>query len=250
MPALAQECPQTGENAPAALHRTWMMEGWERAEGDPEFVFATKMERYYDLDDPMGVFYDNFAPGETQLFDNGAIYGAKWEDLQNAARSVRHALTGGNDAIVDDDVASTTLGFVGRIDRLDGQVIAFDGRSQLGWKCVGGIWKIRQELNYAAVVDPAEIERFYNEPGGNQMTDVVANHPYVGLWVTADCNIRHELRADGRYVEARGHRERAYEGRYEVIGNQIDYWDDTGFTADGTFRDDVLYHAGMILTRH
>jgi hypothetical protein len=75
-------------------------------------------------------------------------------------------------------------------------------------------------------------------------------HPYVGMWVTADNRIRHELLPNGRYVEARGDRERAYEGRYKVTGNYIEYWDDTGFTADGTFVEpDVLHHAGMILYR-
>ena len=62
-------------------------------------------------------------------------------------------------------------------------------------------------------------------------------------------HIRHELLPSGRYVEARGKRERAYLGRYVVTGNHIDYWDDTGFTADGDFVDDVLHHAGMILYR-
>jgi hypothetical protein len=74
-------------------------------------------------------------------------------------------------------------------------------------------------------------------------------HPFVGLWVTADGHIRHELLASGRYVEARGNRERAYQGRYTVTGNHIDYWDDTGFTADGDFNGDVLHHAGMVLHR-
>lgn len=76
-----------------------------------------------------------------------------------------------------------------------------------------------------------------------------ASHPYVGLWVTADRHVRHELLPDNRYIEARGNRERAYLGRYEVKGTHIDYWDDTGFTADGEFRDDVLYHGGMIFHR-
>ena len=77
-----------------------------------------------------------------------------------------------------------------------------------------------------------------------------SDHPYVGLWVTADENIRHELLPDGRYIEARGTRERAYTGRYEVTGKHIDYWDDTGFTADGVFvARDVLHHAGMVLVR-
>ena len=80
-------------------------------------------------------------------------------------------------------------------------------------------------------------------------TSAIADHPYVGMWVTEDGRIRHQLLPNGRYMEARGARERAYEGRYKVTGNYIEYWDDTGFTADGEFREDVLYHAGMVLYR-
>lgn len=75
------------------------------------------------------------------------------------------------------------------------------------------------------------------------------NHPYVGLWVTSDGHIRQRLLPTGRYDEARGNLESAYRGRYEIRGNSIDYWDDTGFTADGEFIDGVLHHAGMILYR-
>lgn len=75
-------------------------------------------------------------------------------------------------------------------------------------------------------------------------------HAYVGMWTTADNHIRHELLPNGRYVEARGNRERAYEGRYKITGSYIEYWDDTGFTADGDFVEpNVLHHAGMILYR-
>lgn len=75
-------------------------------------------------------------------------------------------------------------------------------------------------------------------------------HPYVGMWVTDDGRIRHELLPNGRYDEARGTRESAYRGRYEVTGTHIDYRDDTGFTADGDFVDaDTLHHAGMVLRR-
>jgi len=140
----------------------------ERTEGDSKFIFAEKMKRYYDVQNPHGIFYDNFAPGKTQLFDNAAVYGANWEDLQNGARSVTHALTGGNDQIVSDSVASTTLGFVGRINRLDGAVIAFDGRSQLGWVCTQGAWKIQHELNYAKVVEPKAIAHYYKPQSGTE----------------------------------------------------------------------------------
>lgn len=78
----------------------------------------------------------------------------------------------------------------------------------------------------------------------------MSEHPYVGMWVTDDDQVRHELLPNGRYDEARGRRESAYQGRYEVRGNYIQYWDDTGFTADGNFvDDDTLHHGGMILRR-
>lgn len=81
------------------------------------------------------------------------------------------------------------------------------------------------------------------------MTDNAPAHPYAGMWMTADRQVRHELLSSGRYREARGTRESAYKGRYQVSGNHIEYQDDTGFAADGDFIGDVLYHAGMILSR-
>lgn len=75
-------------------------------------------------------------------------------------------------------------------------------------------------------------------------------HPYLGMWVTGDGLIRQELLANGRYDEARGRRASAYQGRYEVKGREIFYWDDTGFTADGVFVDaDTLHHGGMVFYR-
>lgn len=77
-----------------------------------------------------------------------------------------------------------------------------------------------------------------------------AAHPYVGMWVTADGHVRHQLLPNGRYDEARGSRESAYRGRYTVTGSHIDYVDDTGFTADGEFvSDEVLHHGGMVFRR-
>ncbi len=152
---------EPANTTPLALHREWMMEGWERRDGDPPFVFEDRMGRFYDLGDPAGIYWDNFAPGETHLFDNALTYGRNWEGLQNEARSILHALTGGETELVGDDVASTTLGFTGLLTRLDGEVLAFEGRSQLGWKRVAGAWRIAQELNYAWVVDPSEIRHRY-----------------------------------------------------------------------------------------
>jgi hypothetical protein len=83
-----------------------------------------------------------------------------------------------------------------------------------------------------------------------QTQEPIMTHPYIGMWITGDGQIRQELLASGRYDEARGTRRSAYQGRYEVRGTHIDYWDDTGFTADGTFvSDDELHHGGMIFYR-
>ena len=87
-----------------------------------------------------------------------------------------------------------------------------------------------------------------NVEGESTMSTEHANsHPYVGMWVTADGFIRHELLPNGRYDEARGDRKSAYQGRYTIEGDHIEYVDDTGFTADGDFVDGILYHAGMVL---
>ena len=84
----------------------------------------------------------------------------------------------------------------------------------------------------------------------NAEETTMRDHPYIGLWVTDDDHVRHELSANGRYDEARGTRESAYRGRYEVTGTHIEYWDDTGFTTDGDFVDEnTLHHGGMVLRR-
>ena len=79
--------------------------------------------------------------------------------------------------------------------------------------------------------------------------ETLTTNRFVGMWVTADGHIRHELLPNGRYDEQRGSRRSAYQRRYTITGNRIDYVDDTGFTADGEFIDGILHHAGMLLHR-
>jgi uncharacterized protein len=91
-----------------------------------------------------------------------------------------------------------------------------------------------------------DVLRRIPEPKEQTMTP----HPYVGMWVTDDGHVRHELLPNGRYDEARGRRQSAYQGRYEITGTHIEYWDDTGFTADGEFIDaNTLHHGGMVFRR-
>jgi hypothetical protein len=106
-----------------------------------------------------------------------------------------------------------------------------------------------------SVVSTASPAQTHLTSGTKQMTpsatdhDDPSSHPYLGMWVTADGHIRHELLPTGRYDEQRGQRVHAYRGRYWIKGNQIAYLDDTGFTADGEFRNGRFYHGGYVFLR-
>ena len=74
-----------------------------------------------------------------------------------------------------------------------------------------------------------------------------ADSPYLGMWVDRTDFLHQELTADGRYDETRGGRPHAFQGRFWIDGDRIDYLDDLGFWAFGEFRGGVLYHAGYVL---
>ena len=71
--------------------------------------------------------------------------------------------------------------------------------------------------------------------------------PRVGVWIDENDFLHQELTAGGRYDETRGGRPHAYEGRYWIDGDRIDYLDDLGFWAYGEFRGDELHHAGYAM---
>lgn len=117
------------------------------------------------------------------------------------------------------------------------------------------LWKLQLEagkiIRGIAFLDTHELVILMKDNRSENRTGpqgtMEATGEYLGMWVTKDGHIRHELLPNGRYDESRGTRKSAYRGRYKVTGNHIDYRDDTGFTADGEFKDGILYHAGMIL---
>lgn len=110
------------------------------------------------------------------------------------------------------------------------------------------VWKMQLKNNRivsgVAFLDTYELSELMTSDKRETMEE---NNKYVGMWVSADGYIRHELLPEGRYDEARGSRKSAYRGSYTVSGNHIDYVDDTGFTADGEFTDEkTLHHGGYI----
>ncbi|PNV31192.1 amidohydrolase [Streptomyces sp. DH-12] len=73
--------------------------------------------------------------------------------------------------------------------------------------------------------------------------------PRLGVWIDRNDFLHQELTADGRYDETRGGRPHAYQGRFWIDGDRIDYLDDLGFWAYGEFRGDELHHAGYVMKR-
>ncbi|WP_226967137.1 Atu4866 domain-containing protein [Streptomyces phaeolivaceus] len=74
--------------------------------------------------------------------------------------------------------------------------------------------------------------------------------PRVGVWIDRNDFLHQELTADGRYDETRGERSHAYQGRYWIAGDRVDYLDDLddlGFWAYGEFQGDELHHAGYVM---
>lgn len=86
-------------------------------------------------------------------------------------------------------------------------------------------------------------------PARLSLIAIAPDDPRIGLWSDERGWLRQRLLPDGRYDEARGERESAYQGRYWINGDRIDYLDDLGFWAFGTFSGDRLDHAGYTLRR-
>lgn len=83
------------------------------------------------------------------------------------------------------------------------------------------------------------------QPSSSRLSliEVAPDDPRIGLWSDERGWLRQRLLPNGRYDEARGERESAYQGRYWIDGDRIDYLDDLGFWAFGTFSGDRLDHA-------
>lgn len=113
------------------------------------------------------------------------------------------------------------------------------------------VWKLQLKNNkiitVVAFLDTYRLKELLESTKNKvNMKTIEQTKEYVGMWVTKDGNIRHELLPNNRYDEGRGGYKSAYHGSYKISGNHIDYKDDSGFTADGEFKDGILYHGGMI----
>ncbi len=94
-----------------------------------------------------------------------------------------------------------------------------------------------------------DLDAASDEQDGGLETRDLSDDPRLGVWIDESDFLHHELTADGRYDETRGGRPHAFQGRFWVDGDRIDYLDDLGFWAFGEFRGDELHHAGYVMRR-
>src|SRR5512138_3328204 len=85
-------CPVEGSGSVADLHSAWILEGWERREGDPPFVFAEKLARFYDFDGNGIVIHDSWDP-QKRVARSAREYGSFFEATFDSFKSARHAVT-------------------------------------------------------------------------------------------------------------------------------------------------------------
>ena len=153
----AATCPAAGEQGAGALHRRWILEGWERAPGDGRFSFREKLGHFYDWESPDVVLYDDFDP-QNRVARSAAAYGAIWEPIFNTVRSARHVVSD-EPAILagSGDLTASTMEFAALIEAGDGTVTPIRTRSDLVWRCRDERWRIVREHNSTRVVPRAEV---------------------------------------------------------------------------------------------
>ncbi|MGW4382457.1 Atu4866 domain-containing protein [Kitasatospora sp. NPDC004531] len=162
------------------------------------------------------------------VVDAAALVGGRGHRSEHVA-----TLTPGNTTdflVVPDELASDVLGAVAVLVTRPGQVRALvaAGRPVL--------W------------DGTDVPGRATAPeAGIPAAPDMAGSPRVGVWIDRNDFLHQELTADGRYDETRGGRPHAYQGRYWIDGDRIDYLDDLGFWAYGEFRGDELHHAGYVM---
>ena len=161
-PALAPTAPAVEV---AALHREWILVGWERKPGDGPLDFRRKLGKYYDFTDPDVLLYDDFDP-QHRVVRSAAAYGAIWEPAFSALRSARHRVSIEPAVLVDDALATSTLQFEARLESEAGKVTGIRTLSSLVWHATEAGWKIVREHNSTVVVPVGEVEANLNADGG------------------------------------------------------------------------------------
>ncbi len=152
--ALRAACAAEGALSAGALHKEWLLSGWERTPADGPFNFRDKLGKYYLQTDGGVLLYDDFDP-KHRVARSAAQYGAIWEPVFSSLRSARHRVVAGPFVTASADLAASMLVFVGRLEGSDGKITGVQTNTSTVWRCTPEGWKIIREHNSSAII-PAE----------------------------------------------------------------------------------------------
>jgi hypothetical protein len=146
-------CPVTGKDSVAELHRDWLLIGWERDAGDPDFNFRKDLGRYYDFTKNDLSLFDDFDP-KLQVRTTAEDYGKIWHALVPSFKSVHHKITEQPSPIaVGPGYSHSVMEFVFEVAPKEGEAMYFISRTSILWRCSADGWKIFKEHNSARPVD-------------------------------------------------------------------------------------------------
>ncbi|KQN77213.1 hypothetical protein ASE94_17045 [Devosia sp. Leaf64] len=146
----------TSEMDVAQLQRRWILEGWEKAPGEP-FVFEKKAGLFYDWESADTALYDSFDP-QLRLARSPREWAEAFETSFNRMHSAVHAVIAEPDVLVSGDVAASTFEFCARLEQADGTASGVICRTSHVFRRSGGTWKIVREHTSGRGVPVEEVE--------------------------------------------------------------------------------------------
>lgn len=145
----AKACPSAGKNGVAELQREWLLTGWERDAGDPEFNFRKDLGKYYDFTRSDLSLFDDFDP-QLKVRNTAEDYGKIWHGLVPNFKSVHHKITEQPGVIAaGPGYSHTVMEFVFEVTPNKGDPMYLISRSSILWRCTADGWKIFKEHNSA-----------------------------------------------------------------------------------------------------
>lgn len=151
----ASHCAAAGKDSVAELHRDWLMIGWERDAGDPEFNFRQDLGKYYDFTRSDLSLFDDFDP-QLKVRNTAEDYGKVWYGMVPNFKSVHHKITE-QPAVVaaGPGYSHSVMEFVFEVTPKAGQPMYLVSRTSILWRCTTEGWKIYKEHNSARPSDAA-----------------------------------------------------------------------------------------------
>jgi ketosteroid isomerase-like protein len=149
------DCASSGKDSVGQLHRDWLMIGWERDAGDPDFNFRKDLGKYYDFNSQDLNLFDDFDP-ELKVRHTSDDYGKVWYGLVPKFKSVHHKITEQPGVVAaGQGYSHSVMEFVFEVTPKQGDPMYFISRTSLLWRCTADGWKIFKEHNSARPTNAA-----------------------------------------------------------------------------------------------